>query len=1243
MRFAPLRSHSRALFLLLGLNGLLSAPAQAVVQLYDEAAVAQRADVDYREGRLTPAVEADGLVRQLGARATWNAFGTVASLVKPGGYLATGLSQDAETAARQWLRQNRVLFKLSTLGVDELELINDGRTPGNRAQALLFRQRFSGLPAAVGGLITVGVIDGKVYYVSSSSAGEQPPASSAVLSPLQAWLRAAQDVRRAVPIANVLSTLDQSASTGWTLFKVRGFSQPQRARLLALPVPAGGVRQVFETVVLDVQAGVPLAYVHYVDAETGKVWRRENRVYNATAFPLVPQAYNGSFADAKTCAERHEYSVAAGSAAINLITTALLPTNSVAVNLYRANADGAAQLVASIHSLTGPAQVLNYAPSGGVPAGNYQVEVCPEDSFLSLGSLPPLPDYLGTFLVSPVDVSVTSVLLGADANAPQWKWFPSNPDQSYAGEDVRKVACFAPLPAGGLAGCDVDVTTTASRGPWDMLLGLVPTFTTIGNNAITAGGSLSPLTPSVPNPPLTLNRKYDFTFNNAWYKSGCSPLEVLKSQVPLSNGNDLSAVTTNLFVMHNRMHDFAYFLGFTEKNYNLQLFNFGLTPLSQQNDPELGTSQAGSITGSPWMPTYGTLPGRNNANQIALMDGVPGITNQYLFQPVGGLIYPPCTDGALDMGIAGHEYTHAISNRMVAGPDGNLTSEQGGAMGESWSDLVATEFQHAFGYTQAGGYSPTALGAYTTGNPVRGIRDYPLDDNPLNYGNYGFDTPGPEVHADGEIWNGLQWELRQAFIDQYNADYPDSDANLQRDCANGLVDAQHCPGNRRWIQLIFDAWLLMQSDVSMLDARDAMLAADLARFGGANQALMWRVFAKRGMGEYAYTDGGDDVEPVPSFESPLATDQAEIAFKVFAGDEGGAPISNARILVGRYATRTRQIADTDPATVVDETDEASRRKTLINRDSARFVPGHYEFMVVAPGYGIHHFEQDLKPGKATLSFTLPSNRASLSKGASVSTSASLAENIALKDQLIDDSEDTGAILGDAGLAVGAYATIALAGGEQTVSSVSVSTAAGPSNAGRWTALRSFEIRSCDGACADPVADFKNLVYTSADDAFPGVRPRPLQPDLNLRRFSFAPVKATHLQLRVLNTQCSGGPDFQGDQDSDPLNNTDCMSTSSTLLSALNILSGGSPITSVKPGDAARATEIQAYSSEAKAELSASSDPGGSSSGGGDGGSGRFGGGAAGLGLLLPLLLAAARRRRLASGRDGAELGAGGGR
>jgi Zn-dependent metalloprotease len=71
----------------------------------------------------------------------------------------------------------------------------------------------------------------------------------------------------------------------------------------------------------------------------------------------------------------------------------------------------------------------------------------------------------------------------------------------------------------------------------------------------------------------------------------------------------------------------------------------------------------------------------------------------YMWQPVAGGAYPPCVGGDYDMTVIGHEYTHAISNRMVAGPDSGLTSSQGGAMGESWSDLMAMEYLFESGYT----------------------------------------------------------------------------------------------------------------------------------------------------------------------------------------------------------------------------------------------------------------------------------------------------------------------------------------------------------------------------------------------------------------------------------------------------------------------------------------------------------------------------------------------------------------
>src|SRR5439155_9172142 len=253
---------------------------------------------------------------------------------------------------------------------------------------------------------------------------------------------------------------------------------------------------------------------------------------------------------------------------------------------------------------------------------------------------------------------------------------------------------------------------------------------------------------------------------------------------------------------------------------------------------------------------------------ITLNDGIPPITNQYLFQPIAGAFYAPCVDGDFDTSVFAHEYTHLISNRMVAGPDAGLSGYQAGSMGESWSDLDAIEYLNENGFVPTGAEDPFSVGAYVTGNPTVGIRDNAIDKDPLNYSDLGFDTPGPEVHADGEIWNGTNFDIRQALINKYNSTYPYSDSVRQKACADGKYAADACPGNRRWIQTMYDAWLLMQSGVTMLDARDAYLAADMMRFGGANQAELWRAFAKRGMGDGAITSGTGDDNPTPSFAIP---------------------------------------------------------------------------------------------------------------------------------------------------------------------------------------------------------------------------------------------------------------------------------------------------------------------------------------------------------------------------------------
>ena len=122
------------------------------------------------------------------------------------------------------------------------------------------------------------------------------------------------------------------------------------------------------------------------------------------------------------------------------------------------------------------------------------------------------------------------------------------------------------------------------------------------------------------------------------------------------------------------------------------------------------------------------------------------------------------------MSIVGHEYTHAISNRMIGGPDEGITSEQGGAMGESWGDLVGCGVHVQPRLLHR--HQPVGRRSLRHRQPKAGIRDYPIDKNPLNYGDYGFDSTGDEVHADGEIWNGTMWEVRQALVKKYEQAVP---------------------------------------------------------------------------------------------------------------------------------------------------------------------------------------------------------------------------------------------------------------------------------------------------------------------------------------------------------------------------------------------------------------------------------------------------------------------------------------
>jgi extracellular elastinolytic metalloproteinase len=477
------------------------------------------------------------------------------------------------------------------------------------------------------------------------------------------------------------------------------------------------------------------------------------------------------------------------------------------------------------------------------------------------------------------------------------------------------------------------------------------------------------------------------------------------------------------------------------------------------------------------------------------------------------------------MTVIGHEYTHAITNRMIAGPRDGLSSPQG--MSESWSDLMAMEYLNEHGYAPSGQQAFT-IGQYVTSDPVAGIRNYNMSASPLNYSSVDYDFVGLQVHASGEVWSATNFDIRAAMIGRYGAGTPD----LQKSCANGATPVTACPGNRRWAQLVFDSFLLMaQSQESMVDARDALLAADAIRFGGADLDILWNAFARRGLGEGAVSNGAGDTNPTPSFASPFATE----ATATFApGDEAGALVPNAQLFVGRYQARAVPVADTSAATPVPAT--------------VALTPGTYEFVARAPGRGLQRIGPVTVAAGQSLALggTMPTNLASAAGGA---TATGDGVNVA---RLIDDDEATNwASLGAP--VAGRGVVVDLAGGRQLVRRVQVSAVLRPPITGdvdpgtqsRFSAVRQFRVLACNAAgpvdCTD-AADF-SPVFTSPADAFPSIAPRPRAPELIVRSFEIPNTNATHLRFEVVTNQCTGAPDYAGEQDADPRAGTDCTTNS----------------------------------------------------------------------------------------------------
>ncbi len=203
-----------------------------------------------------------------------------------------------------------------------------------------------------------------------------------------------------------------------------------------------------------------------------------------------------------------------------------------------------------------------------------------------------------------------------------------------------------------------------------------------------------------------------------------------------------------------------------------------------------------------------------------------------------------------------HEHTHGLSWRLVGGGQA-LGDTQSDGMGEGWSDFYSLALLSQAGDDVNGNYACGAYASYKIGgagdtdNYYFGIRRYPytteMSRNPLTFkdidpaqadycssgapfhtGMFGTCSAASasEVHNEGEVWCATLWDARANLINKYG----------------------WAVGNQLILQLVTDGMKLTPAHPNFLQARDAIIQADLVDTGGANEDELWAAFAKRGMG-----------------------------------------------------------------------------------------------------------------------------------------------------------------------------------------------------------------------------------------------------------------------------------------------------------------------------------------------------------------------------------------------------------
>jgi hypothetical protein len=205
-------------------------------------------------------------------------------------------------------------------------------------------------------------------------------------------------------------------------------------------------------------------------------------------------------------------------------------------------------------------------------------------------------------------------------------------------------------------------------------------------------------------------------------------------------------------------------------------------------------------------------------------------------------------DSDLDSGVLIHEYGHGVASRLTGGPSspGCLQAAQSMGVVEGVGDFWALALTAKPGDKPG---KPRAISTYVffqppDGTGVRGL-PYTTDRkaNKVAFGDMaGFAEHGMMIpHAIGTLWATVLWDVYWELVGAHGFD---------PDLAGGKG------GNNLMLQLVMDGLKLQPCNPTLVEARDAILLADLVDHGGENQCHLWRGFAGRGLGVDAAGRGG---------------------------------------------------------------------------------------------------------------------------------------------------------------------------------------------------------------------------------------------------------------------------------------------------------------------------------------------------------------------------------------------------